>query len=232
MVSLFVTQRLQWFCTLPHISTEKTSIARKPQESLPNTSFEATKWLEVNVPPLGIVPLGWWPSRIDTRSGKPKRKQADSRACLKSFLHATSERTRGTLGTSQQQARTPGREETFYCRGKKSFLQSHMQGIYAQNVGNSTRLPSWPKLLQKTSLQRKCFGAINFVKITKESLYKANSLACFVAKRDTPVAATLQRKSSGGIIFNYKIITKGNVPRNYFVIISARMVAVKAVTGL
>ena len=61
-------------------------------------------------------------------------------------------------------------------------------------------IPLRPKLLQKNSLQRRCLGAINFVKITKESLYKANSLACFLAKRDTPVAATLQRKSSGGII--------------------------------
>ena len=41
--------------------------------------------------------------------------------------------------------------------------------------------------------------------------------------------ATLQRKSSGGIIFVIitKIITKENVPRNYFVIISARMVGTK-----
>ena len=39
---------------------------------------------------------------------------------------------------------------------------------------------SGPKLLQKNSLQRKCFGAINFVIITKESLYKANSLAYFL----------------------------------------------------
>ena len=86
-------------------------------------------------------------------------------------------------------------------------------------------LPSRPKLLQKNSLQRKCFGAINFVKITKESLYKANSLACFLAKIDTAVAATSKRKSSGGIIFVIitKIITKENVPRNYFVIISASM---------
>ena len=40
------------------------------------------------------------------------------------------------------------------------------------------------------------------------------------------MAATLQRKSSGGIIFVIitKIITKEIVPRNYFVIISARMV--------
>ena len=98
-------------------------------------------------------------------------------------------------------------------------------------VGRGPRsLPSRPKLLQKNSLQRKCFEAIHFVKISQESLYKANSLACFVAKRDTPVAATLQRKSSGGIIFVTitKIsITKENIPRNYFVIISARMVCWK-----
>ena len=63
---------------------------------------------------------------------------------------------------------------------------------------------------KRNALQRKCFGAINFVIITKESLYKANSLACFLAKGDPPVAATLQRKSSGGIIsvIITKIITK------------------------
>ena len=40
------------------------------------------------------------------------------------------------------------------------------------------------------------------------------------------MAATLQRKSSGGTIFviNTEKITKENVPRNYFVIFSARMV--------
>ena len=65
-----------------------------------------------------------------------------------------------------------------------------------------------------------------FVKSTKESLYKANSLAYSLPKRDTPVAATLQRKSSGRNIFVIitKIITKENVPKNYFVIVSARMV--------
>ena len=47
--------------------------------------------------------------------------------------------------------------------------------------------------LQKNSLRRKCFEAIDFVKITKESLYETNSLACFLAIRDTPVAATLQK---------------------------------------
>ena len=94
-------------------------------------------------------------------------------------------------------------------------------------------LPSRPKLLQKISLQRKCFGAINFVKITKESLYKANSLACFLANRDRPVAATLQRKCSGGINFVIitKIITKIIVPRNYFVIISARMVVLVIISS-
>ena len=40
------------------------------------------------------------------------------------------------------------------------------------------------------------------------------------------MAATLQRKCSGGINFVIitKIITKMIVPRNYFVILSARMV--------
>ena len=41
-----------------------------------------------------------------------------------------------------------------------------------------------------------------FCKITKQSLYKANSFACSLANRDKPVAATLQRKCSGGICCN------------------------------
>ena len=71
-----------------------------------------------------------------------------------------------------------------------------------------------------------CFGTINFVKITKQSLYKANSFACSLANRDKPLAATLQRKCFGGILFgNYKnYYKKIIVPRHYFVIISARMV--------
>ena len=85
-------------------------------------------------------------------------------------------------------------------------------------------LPARPKLLQRTF--QKTIGTINFVKITKQSLYKANSFACSLANTDKPVAATLQRKYSGGIIFVVitKIITKLIVPRNYFVIVSARMV--------
>ena len=66
------------------------------------------------------------------------------------------------------------------------------------------------KIITTKLFTKKCFGAINFVITTEESLYKANSLACFFAKGDPPVAATLQRKSSGGVIFVVitKIITK------------------------
>ena len=65
-----------------------------------------------------------------------------------------------------------------------------------------------------------------FVEATKQSLCKTNSLACLLAVRDTPVAATLQRESFGGIIFviTTKKITQIIVSGNYFVIISARMV--------
>ena len=77
---------------------------------------------------------------------------------------------------------------------------------------------------------KNCFGTINFVKITKQSLYKANSFACSLANRDKPVAATLQRKCSGGFfVMIAKIITKRIVPRNYFVIVSARMVVLKTI---
>ena len=81
------------------------------------------------------------------------------------------------------------------------------------------KIPLRPKLLQKILFNENCFGTINFVKITKQSLYKSNSLACSLASRDKPVAAILQRKCFGG-----KIITKIIVSRDYFVIISARMV--------
>ena len=49
---------------------------------------------------------------------------------------------------------------------------------------------------------------------------------CSLANRDKPVAATLQRKCSGGIDFVIltMIITKENVSKTYFVITSARMV--------
>ena len=82
-------------------------------------------------------------------------------------------------------------------------------------------------------VQRKCFEAINFAKITKNHFtYKTKSMACFLAKRDTPVAATLQRKSFGGIIFVIitEKITKIIVSGNYFVVISARMVGTSCVT--
>ena len=85
---------------------------------------------------------------------------------------------------------------------------------------------SWTMVLQKILFKKNCFGTPNFVKITKQSLYKANSFACSLANRDKPVVATLQRKCSSGFIFVIitKIATKAIIPRIYFIIISARMV--------
>ena len=82
--------------------------------------------------------------------------------------------------------------------------------------------------MTKILFKKSGFGTINFIKNYKQSLYKATSFACSLANRDKPVAATLQRKCSGGINFVIitKTITKINVPKNYFVIISARMVIV------
>ena len=81
------------------------------------------------------------------------------------------------------------------------------------------------KIITKMPLKQKCFCVINFVKITRQRLYKAKSLACSLANRDTSVAARLQSKSSGGTMFlaQTKLVTKGNVPRNYVTTISARM---------
>ena len=59
----------------------------------------------------------------------------------------------------------------------RSVPQPHHHEVCCQN-----RNYHRGQIITKKSLQWKCFGAINFVKITKESLYKANSLACFVAK--------------------------------------------------
>ena len=99
-------------------------------------------------------------------------------------------------------------------------IRIHKQLPGIQNV------PSRPKLLQNDTLHKNCFGTINFAIVTKQSLYKVNSFACSPANRDKPVAATLQRKCLGGIIFVIitKITTKENVPKNSFVIILARMV--------
>ena len=57
------------------------------------------------------------------------------------------------------------------------------------------------KTATKNVFQIKCFDTNNFAKVTKQSLYKANSFACSLENRDKPVAATLQRNCSGGIIF-------------------------------
>ena len=96
-----------------------------------------------------------------------------------------------------------------------------------QNSGKkkSTKITTAAKIITKKPFQKNCFGTINFLKIAKQSLYKADSFACSLANRDKPVASTLQRKCSGGMIFVIITeITKVIVPRNYFVIISARMV--------
>ena len=84
--------------------------------------------------------------------------------------------------------------------------------------------PHLAKIITKSTFQKNCFGTIHFVNLAKQSLYKANSVACFLANRDKPVVATLQRKCLGVIIFAAiitKIITKIIVPRNHFVITSA-----------
>ena len=90
----------------------------------------------------------------------------------------------------------------------------------------TTRLPLRAKWWQKMPLQKKYLGAIfYFVKNTKQSLYKAKPLDCSLANRDTPVAATLQRNSSGEWFCNtYKEhITKDSVSRKHFVMILVRM---------
>ena len=60
-------------------------------------------------------------------------------------------------------------------------------------------ITSAAKILQKMLYNKTSCGTNTLVKVTRQSLYKAKSLACSLASRDTPVAATLQRKSSGGI---------------------------------
>ena len=69
----------------------------------------------------------------------------------------------------------------------------------------------------KKLLSEKCFGTINFVKITTQSLYKTISFACSLANSDKPVAATLRRKCSGGIFCNnYKDYYKYNCSKEFF----------------
>ena len=72
-------------------------------------------------------------------------------------------------------------------------------------------------------ITQKKIGASDFMQHLK-SVYKAKSLACSLANRDSPVAATLQRNLQVDIFYNkYKDITKENVPRKSVAIISARM---------
>ena len=67
--------------------------------------------------------------------------------------------------------------------------QLHAAHVFApRRIQENTpgELPSQPKLLQKILFKSKCFGRINFVKITNQSLYKANSFACSLENRDKP----------------------------------------------
>ena len=86
-------------------------------------------------------------------------------------------------------ARETSKTQTLRNTGPFSFPQISLlivrnQSRKCQNEGNSTLR----------------FGTISVVKIAEQSLYKANAFACSLANRDKPVAATLQRKCSGGII--------------------------------
>ena len=97
----------------------------------------------------------------------------------------------------------PGNEAHHFFWGPK--LRGFWGGRQTVNVAKQKcffcHLPSRPKLLEKLLFKQNCFGTINFVKMAKQSLYKAHSFACSLANRDKPVAATLQRKCSGGIHF-------------------------------
>ena len=82
---------------------------------------------------------------------------------------------------------------------------------------SSKWLPVWPKLLQKILFKNNCFGTINFCKDYKTISLQSKFLRIFSCK---------QGQTSGSSIINKMLwwITKIVVPRNYFVIISARMV--------
>ena len=88
------------------------------------------------------------------------------------------------------------------------------------------------KLITKNTFQKELFCRNSFRKITRQSLYKANSFACSLANRDKAVAATLPRKMFwwNDFVIVTKNITKTIVPRNIFVIVSAGMVSKEAPT--
>ena len=104
--------------------------------------------------------------------------------------------------------------------------------LRVQNASNITKNNSQGIIFVIISCQRlqnNCFGTINFVIVTKRTLYKANSFACSLAKQVQTCGSNIAKKM---LWWNYfcvaitKIITKENVPRNGFVIISARMVCI------
>ena len=82
------------------------------------------------------------------------------------------------------------------------------------------------KNYHKKLFTKKMFWRNYICKTYKRITLQSKFLDLFLAKRDTPLAATLQRKSSGGIMYVIitKNVTKEKFPRNCFVIILARMV--------
>ena len=81
------------------------------------------------------------------------------------------------------------------------------------------------KTMKKKLLQRKCFGAINFVKLQKNHFTKQIPWPVLLKKGHTS-GSNITKKIFWWNYFcnNYKNYCKTNVPRNYFVIISAGMV--------
>ena len=71
------------------------------------------------------------------------------------------------------------REDVSYkerLRSESITCMKHLQtcATFAKQM-HFRAIPSRPKLLQKILFKKNCFGTINFVKSTKQSLYKAKS---------------------------------------------------------
>ena len=79
------------------------------------------------------------------------------------------------------------------------------------------RIATAAKTITKILFKKNCFATINFIKITKQSLYKQNSFACSLANRYKPVAATLQRMLWWNYFCNnYKDDYKNNCSKELF----------------
>ena len=90
-----------------------------------------------------------------------------------------------------------------WCDTPPWHLVSHGNICAIPHFATYRAIPLQPIFLQKRCCKRIVLAQlILFYKMQKlkQSLYKANSFVCSLANRDKPVAATLQRKCSGGII--------------------------------